>query len=379
MLDLALGRARRRARVADPRRLRRDGRSRSARCPGPAACRSSRRSTPTRGNRGMQRALFDLKADAGREAFLRLADARRRDHRVVPPRRRRPARHRLRRRVGAQPAHRLLLDRRATARPGPRSAWAGHDVNYLARRRLPRLHRPTRRRPPGAARARRWPTSRPAACRRRWRSWPRSLRRERTGEGEHLDVSIADGAFALMSLYVDEYLATGVEPGPGPLHPHRPLRLLRRLRVRATAGTSSVGAIEPQFWRNLCRLLGLERYADAPDRRRRCRTRSAPRWPRCSPPGPATSGSPCSARPTPAWPPVQHGGRGGRRRAVRRARRLRRRGARRPKGRSASRRRSGPARWRPTGPYEIRDGARHRHRRAAARPPAVDADARSRR
>ena len=39
----------------------------------------------------MQRALFDMKAPEGREAFLQLAEHRRRDHRELPARRGRPA------------------------------------------------------------------------------------------------------------------------------------------------------------------------------------------------------------------------------------------------------------------------------------------------
>jgi alpha-methylacyl-CoA racemase len=88
------------------------------------------------------------------------------------------------------------------------------------------------------------------------------LRRERTGEGEYLDVSIADGALAMMSLYVDEYLVTGVEPGPG----HYILTGRYACYDVYECGDGrflSVAAIEPQFWRNLCALLGLERFAAA--------------------------------------------------------------------------------------------------------------------
>ena len=88
------------------------------------------------------------------------------------------------------------------------------------------------------------------------------LRRERTGVGEFLDVSIADGAFGLMSLYVDEYLATGTEPGPG----HYILTgryACYEIYTCADGRHLSVGAIEPAFWRNLCRELELEHYADA--------------------------------------------------------------------------------------------------------------------
>ena len=63
-----------------------------------------------------------------------------------------------------------------------------------------------------------------------------------------------------MSLYVDEYLATGVEPGPG----HYILTgryACYEVYECADGKFVSVGAIEPQFWRNLCTLLGLERFA----------------------------------------------------------------------------------------------------------------------
>ena len=39
--------------------------------------------------------------------------------------------------------------------------------------------------------------------------------RQPPGEGAYLDVSVADGVLWLMSLAVDEHLATGTEPGPG--------------------------------------------------------------------------------------------------------------------------------------------------------------------
>src|SRR5690606_29412167 len=39
--------------------------------------------------------------------------------------------------------------------------------------------------------------------------------RTATGKGTYLDVSMTDGVLYLMSMHVDEYLATGKEPGPG--------------------------------------------------------------------------------------------------------------------------------------------------------------------
>ena len=72
-------------------------------------------------------------------------------------------------------------------------------------------------------------------------------------------MSVADGVVALMSLYVDEYLATGEVPGPG----HNILTgryacydVYRCADDRWVA----VGAIEPHFFANLCRALDCEQW-----------------------------------------------------------------------------------------------------------------------
>ena len=191
------------------------------------------------------------------------------------------------------------------------------------------------------------------------------LRRERTGVGEHLDVSIADGAFAMMSLYVDEYLATGVEPGPG--HYILTGRYACYDVYECSDGRFvSVGAIEPQFWRNLCRAARARPVRRRPARRRRARPRSAPPWPRAFATrtrdewvgllGPADT---CVAPVNTVAEAVadeQYVARGNIADAVTP-----------PTGPSASRRRSGPAPSPPDGP--VRDPRRrgHRHRGAARR------------
>jgi alpha-methylacyl-CoA racemase len=87
------------------------------------------------------------------------------------------------------------------------------------------------------------------------------VRRNATGEGTFLDVSTADGVLHLMSLFVDEHLATGADVGPGTslltgkyacydVYPARDGRWL------------AVGAIEGAFFANLCRALGCERFID---------------------------------------------------------------------------------------------------------------------
>ena len=86
------------------------------------------------------------------------------------------------------------------------------------------------------------------------------FRREQTGEGAYLDVSTTDGVLHLMALFVDEYLATGTETKPGTS------LLTGKFACYDVYQCSdgewiSVGAIEPQFFRNLCRELGHEELA----------------------------------------------------------------------------------------------------------------------
>ncbi|MGH9028426.1 MAG: CoA transferase, partial [Acidimicrobiales bacterium] len=87
------------------------------------------------------------------------------------------------------------------------------------------------------------------------------LRRAVTGEGAFLDVSVADGVLWLMSLQVDEHLATGSEPAPG--HDVLSGRYACYATYRARDGRwLAVAAIEPKFFANLCKTLGLEEWID---------------------------------------------------------------------------------------------------------------------
>jgi alpha-methylacyl-CoA racemase len=211
------------------------------------------------GNRGMRRALFDLKDDAGRDAFLSLvagADVVIESFRPGVADRLGIGFEALR---AANPAV-ILCSTSGYGQDGPRRDWAGHDVNYLATAGfLDCSGRRADGRPalPGATVADIAAGGMQAAM----AVMAALLRRGSTGVGEHLDVSIADGAFAMMSLYVDEYLATGAEPGPG----HYILTgrfACYDLYECADGRFVSVGAIEPRFWANLCELVGLPQYAE---------------------------------------------------------------------------------------------------------------------
>ncbi|MDE0066364.1 MAG: CaiB/BaiF CoA-transferase family protein [Acidimicrobiaceae bacterium] len=212
------------------------------------------------GHRLMKRALLDLKSDGGRDAFLALAEGAD----VVLESFRPGVVDRLGIGYGAvkNVNDRIIYcSTSGFGQSGPRSHWAGHDVNYLA---LSGYLDCTGRRAdgspplPGATVADIAAGGMHAAM----AIMAALLRRARTDSGEYLDVSIADGAFGLMSLYVDEYLATGAEPGPG----HYILTGRFACYDVYTCGDGrhlAIGAIEPQFWRNLCAQLGLERYADS--------------------------------------------------------------------------------------------------------------------
>ena len=212
------------------------------------------------GNRGMKRALFDMKADAGRDAFLTLAEGAD----VIIESFRPGVVDRLGIGYAAVNARNPGIVYCATSgfgQSGPRSQWAGHDVNYLATSGfLDCTGRQADGRPalPGATIA----DIAAGGMQATMAIMAALVGRASNGAGAYLDVSIADGAFALMSLYVDEYLATGTEPGPG--HYILTGRYACYDVYTCSDGRHvSVGAIEPQFWRNLCRLIELEEFSDS--------------------------------------------------------------------------------------------------------------------
>lgn len=211
------------------------------------------------GHRGMRRARLDLKAEDGRDAFLALTTKTD----VVVESFRPGVADRLGigyRQVRATNEQIIYCSTSGFGQTGPRRRWAGHDLNYLAVSGF--VHSSGRRGDgvpalPGATVADIAAGGMHAAM----AVMAALLRRHHTGVGEYLDVSAADGCLAMMSLYVDEHLATGAEPGPGDYI------LTGRYAcydVYACADERflSVAAIEPVFWRNLCRALNLDEHAE---------------------------------------------------------------------------------------------------------------------
>jgi alpha-methylacyl-CoA racemase len=209
--------------------------------------------------RGWRWLPLDLKAEPGRDAFLRLAE---RADVVIES-----FRPGVVDRLGVGYAAVAARNRRIVycsttgfGQHGPRAQWAGHDLSYLAVGGY--LHcsgRDPAGRPalPGASVADAAAGGMHAVI----AILATLFARERHGIGGYLDVSIADGVLALMSLAIDEYLATGAEPGPG--------RALLTGRYACydvyragDGGHLVVAAIEPRFWANLCHALGLPEWID---------------------------------------------------------------------------------------------------------------------
>lgn len=209
------------------------------------------------GHRGMERVRLDLKSDEGGAAFLRLAA----DADVVIESFRPGVVDRLGVGYEAVKAVNPGVVYCATSgygQDGPKSQWAGHDVNYLAaggyfacagRGADGELTLPGATVADIAAGGMQAVVAILAAL----------VGRAETGEGAYLDVSVADGVVGMLALLIDEHLATGVVPEPG--HDILTGRYACYGLYRCGDGKwVSVGAIEPKFYANLCRLLGCEQW-----------------------------------------------------------------------------------------------------------------------
>jgi crotonobetainyl-CoA:carnitine CoA-transferase CaiB-like acyl-CoA transferase len=90
--------------------------------------------------------------------------------------------------------------------------------------------------------------------------------RDRSGEGQLVDVSMADGALSWLTMVAAQYLADGVVPkrGRGTLNGG----LICYRPYRCKDGYVTLGALEPKFWQAWCRGVGredlIERQFDSP-------------------------------------------------------------------------------------------------------------------
>jgi alpha-methylacyl-CoA racemase len=211
------------------------------------------------GGRGTRRALIDLKSAAGRDTFLRLAE-----HADVVIESFRPG---VVDRLGigydavksANPGI-VYCSTSGYGQTGERAQWAGHDLNYLAVGGYLAGAEPTvdgKPPIPGATIA----DSAGGGMQAVIAILAALVSRAATGEGSYLDVAVADGVLALMSLQVDDVLATGADQlaGNAPLSGRYACYDIYRT---ADDRWISVGAIETKFWANLCNALGLQQWIE---------------------------------------------------------------------------------------------------------------------
>ncbi|HEV2061585.1 MAG TPA: CaiB/BaiF CoA-transferase family protein, partial [Solirubrobacteraceae bacterium] len=80
--------------------------------------------------------------------------------------------------------------------------------------------------------------------------------RDRSGEGQLVDVSMADGALSWLAMVAARYFADGAAPRRGELELAGGLICYRP--YRCADGWVSLGALEPKFWQSWCRGVGRE-------------------------------------------------------------------------------------------------------------------------
>jgi crotonobetainyl-CoA:carnitine CoA-transferase CaiB-like acyl-CoA transferase len=140
---------------------------------------------------------------------------------------------------------------------GPYSGYVGHDVNYQALAGMLGLTGRPGSRPaiPGNAVA-----DNAGGISAALAIAIALLCRERTGAGQYVDVSMVDTLLTMMFLTIEQYVSTGEVPGRGDT------MLTGRYPWYDVYETKdgkyiSVGAVEPWFYENLCRLLGRDDFA----------------------------------------------------------------------------------------------------------------------
>lgn len=83
--------------------------------------------------------------------------------------------------------------------------------------------------------------------------------RERTGQGQYVDMAMTDGIVSLVAGHMSDYFASGVSPRRGEWMLGGP-NAFYNIYETQDGKYISIGAIEPWFWENVCRIVGREDY-----------------------------------------------------------------------------------------------------------------------
>jgi alpha-methylacyl-CoA racemase len=212
-------------------------------------------------NRGKRSIRLNLKLSEGREVLVRLV----REHDVLLESFRPGVLDRLGvgyERLRAENPRLVYCAITGYGQEGPDRDRPGHDLNYLARGGLLGLSGPAGGPPV------------PAACQiadvgggalmAAFGILAALHERERSGEGQLVDVSMTRGAQSWLAMVAARYFAGGAVPRRGELELAGGLACYRP--YACADGWVALGALEPKFWQALCRGLGrddlLERHLD---------------------------------------------------------------------------------------------------------------------
>jgi alpha-methylacyl-CoA racemase len=202
-------------------------------------------------NRGKRSIRIDLKSDAGRDAFLRLAP----HYDVVLEGFRPGVLDRLG--VGYDTLRRanpriVYCALTGYGQTGPNTQRAGHDTNYLGLGGLLGLTGPPDG--PPIQSAGQIADVGGGAMMAAFGVMAALHERQRSGEGQLVDVSMTDGALSWLALVAARYFCDGIVPGRGDLELAG--RILCYYPYEASDGWISCGALEPKFWSAFCEGVG---------------------------------------------------------------------------------------------------------------------------
>ncbi len=204
-------------------------------------------------NRGKRSIRLDLKSDAGREVLLRLA----REHDVLLESFRPGVMDRLGvgyERLREENPKLVYCAISGYGQDGPYTGRSGHDMNYLGLNGVLGLTGEAGGPPvqPGGQIADLGGGALMAAF-----GIMAALReRDRSGEGQLVDVSMFDGSLSWLALVAAKYLADGQVPKRG--EPELSGGLICYRPYACRDGWVTLGALEPKFWQAWCRGVGRE-------------------------------------------------------------------------------------------------------------------------
>jgi alpha-methylacyl-CoA racemase len=204
-------------------------------------------------NRGKRSIRINLKSEAGRDAFLRLA----RDYDVVLESFRPGVLNRLG--VGYERLREVnkgivYCAITGYGQSGPDIQRAGHDMNYLGLTGL--LGLTGRPDGPPIQSAGQIADVGGGALMAAFGVMTALHERQRSGEGQLVDVSMTDGSLAWLAMVAGRYFCDGVVPHRGDLELAG--GIICYLPYEAADGWVTCGALEPKFWQALCRGVGRE-------------------------------------------------------------------------------------------------------------------------